>query len=153
MKAETEKRTKNKGGRPKVIPSPDLLLDLFEAYCDHVDNHPWHRNELIKGGGLAGTIVRVPMDLPYTWDAFDTFLFERKIASSLKDYRINKNGSYSEFTGVIDYINKKMYKRNFSGASIGIFKENIIARYHGISDKQEIKASVEQPLFPEEPSD
>lgn len=140
-------------GRPKNIPTPEILEDLFEAYCQEVDENPIYKAEPIKSGDMAGTIIQVPLRRPYLWEGFSVFLWRAGILANLDDYKTNKNGAYDEFSSILAKIMDEIRNRNLTGAFAGSFKESITARYHGLSDKQEIKAAVEQPLFPEEPED
>ena len=139
-----------KVGAPKKIPTPDILWDLACKYFQMVDEMPHVHLDFIKGGDQAGTIIGLDRIQPYTWAGFEDYLAENDIVAKLDDYISNKDGRYSEFTAIITRIRGVMYDQKFRGAAVGAFKENIIARDLGLTDKTESTIIAEQPLFPDE---
>lgn len=133
---------RKKVGRPKIIKSPKQLWGYFCDYAHHISNNPFKKQDFVRGGDLAGTIVELDTIRPFTWEGFEDFLFEKDIIFNLKDYRFNKNGAYDEFSAIITRIGDIIYNQKFEGAAVGAFNANIIARDLGLSDKSEIKADV-----------
>ena len=138
-----------KTGAPKKIPTPGIMWDLACKYFQMVDEMPYEKQDFIKGGEQAGTIIRLESIQPYTWAGFEDYLAENDILAKLDDYISNKEGRYAEFTAIIARIRGVMYDQKFRGAAVGAFKENIIARDLGLTDKTESTIIQEQPLFPD----
>lgn len=135
-------------GRPKAISTPELLWDLAQAYFEEVDENPFMKQEVLKGGPSAGKIIGVPTIRPYTWKGFENYLFFNKIASDLEKYRYNFDEAYGDYVGIITCIGSIIYTQKFEGASVGAFNANIIARELGLSEKTQSEIKItEQPLF------
>ncbi len=124
-----------KVGRPKNISGPEELLEHFRDYVTEVDENPFLKQEVLKGGAAAGSIVEVPTIRPYTWTGFSTYLFTSGILAKLDDYKSNKENRYSDFTGILTYIGEAMYSQKFEGATTGAFNASIIARDLGLAEK------------------
>lgn len=138
-----------KVGRPKNIPTPELLWELACKYFQMRDETPWVKNDFIRGGESAGRVVGLETAVPYTWMGFEDYLCENDILAKLEDYKKNRDGKYSEFSEVITRIGAVIYDQKFTGASVGAFSPNIIARDLGLTDKTENTIITEQPLFPD----
>lgn len=115
-------------GRPKKIESPEQLWQYACEYFEEVDNNPHKHEDFIRAGDKAGNKVHLKNIKPYTWAGLDGMLFRRGIIVKTEDYRLNRGGKYSDFSGVIAHIDSIMWNQKFTGASVGAFKENIIAR-------------------------
>lgn len=118
----------NKGGRPKLIESPEKLWEYACEYFKEVDETPYKKQDFIKAGPSAGRKVDLNNIRPYTWAGLENYLFKNRIMTKLEDYRHNNRGAYGEFSEVIARIEREMWAQKFSGATVGAFKENIIAR-------------------------
>lgn len=136
-------------GRPKNLESPEKLWELACKYFQMVDELPYEKQDFIRGGEAAGSIVKLESIQPYTWAGFEDYLFENKLLVRLDDYKANKEGRYAEYADIIARIGNIMYDQKFRGASVGAFKENIIARDLGLTDKVQNTLISEQPLFPD----
>jgi hypothetical protein len=139
-----------KVGRPKNIKDPEELLVHFKNYVIEVDENPFMKQEVLKGGQAAGKIIGVPTIRPYTWTGLDTYLSNKGLLAKLEDYKANSKGNYAEFSDTIAYIGKLMYDQKFSGAAVGAFNANIIASDLGLVAKSQIDVKTEQPLFGED---
>lgn len=136
-------------GRPKSIATPEILWKYACDYFQMRDESPWPTHDVIRSGDNAGKNIYIDKQEPYTWEGLDDYLFEHDVISRLEDYKANKDNRYAEFVDVVTRIRKIMYDQKFRGAAIGAFKENIIARDLGLTDKTENTIIAEQPLFPD----
>ena len=136
-------------GRPKKLKSAQQLWEHACDYFQMMDESPFMKQDFIRGGDAAGSIIELETIQPYTWEGFEDYLREHQIIAKLDDYRSNKEGRYSEFAEIITHIGKVMYDRKFRGAAVGAFNANIIARDLGLTDKTQTTVAMEQPLFPE----
>ena len=137
-------KKRKKIGRPKAIASPQVLWKLACDYFHSVDSDPFLKQDFIRGGGSAGTKVELENVRPYTWEGFDNFLFEKGIINRIDDYKYNRDNQYTEYSDIITRVGSVIYDQKFTGAAVGAFNANIIARDLGLADKQELKADVSQ---------
>ena len=121
--------------KPKAIPNPETLWELACLYFERTDNAPLHKKDFIRGGDNAGKEVNIKAARPYTWSAFEDYLFEEGVIMYLDDYRYDRGGKYSEFKEVVELIGRVMYANKFEGASVGLFNPSIIARELGLVEK------------------
>lgn len=129
-------------GKPKAIPSPQRFLDLFFEF------RAWHFEQKVIVPQLAknGHVIYVPHIPPLTWEAFDAWLFEVKgIIKGTDQYRGNQDVRYTDYMDVVRAIHKIMYTQKFSGAAVGAYQHNIIARELGLVDKKETTRIDKQP--------
>ena len=121
-------------GKPKNIATPLIFLELYDKYRKYCKDNPRVENVLHQ---KTGEIIQIPREKPLTWAGFDTWLWRNDYIAHTEDYRSNKEGRYSEYAGVIARITEDMYQDKFTGASVGIFNANIIARDLGLKDQTE----------------
>ena len=141
---------RKKVGKPKAIQTPEKLWELACEYFQSVEDTPFVKEELIKGGMFAGDKGRINLQAPYTWYGLEAYLFEKGIIGRLDEYKRNVTGSYEEYQDVLCAIENEMRQRNLGGAAAGVFNSNTIAAIHGLAKKVEQTITVEQPLFPED---
>lgn len=121
--------------RPKNIESPEEFLELFYEFKN------WKLSQVIKVPTVSKTgQIELECTPPLTWAGFDAWLFEKKIINCTDEYRIDRSGTYKEFSSVIRAINSIMYANKFEGAAVGAFNANIISRDLGLADRQQIEA-------------
>lgn len=130
------------GGRPRhrVYDSPETLEDSCNAYFEWCSNNPWMRSELIRGGDLAGKIIEVPIQRPYTVIAL---CFHIGVATKTW-YNYEKD---PEFLHITTHVHEKIRNQKLEGAIVGIFNSNIIARDLGLADNQNVDIKTEGDLF------
>lgn len=127
---------RSKHGRDKIFSDPVILLEAAGEYFETVNAAPWHKNEAIKGGDAAGTIVQIPTQQPYTLKGLCHFLGIRFPTWELYKQR-------EEFKEVITEIEDFVYNQKFIGATVGAFNANIIARDLGLVDKKDVTSDNE----------
>lgn len=137
-----------KPGRPFKFTPKEFDL-AWQQYFQWVDNNPWYKNEAVKSGELAGTIIKVPTARPYSEIGFCAFhnLGEKYLQQLAKNLD-NKNiegvslDDHEELSSVLTQARARCYAQKFEGASVGAFNANIIARDLGLTDKQETKHTI-----------
>ena len=127
---------RSKHGRDKLFATPDLLWEAACEYFEWCEENPWYRKEAVKSGGLAGTIISVPTERPYTLQGLCRYL--NCSTEYLKHFEANNIDS-EDFMPIITRIREAIYQQKFEGASVGAFNANIIARDLGLADKQDVK--------------
>ena len=127
---------RSKHGRDKLFATPDLLWEAACEYFEWCEENPWYRKEAVKSGELAGTIISVPTERPYTLQGLCRYL--NCSTEYLKHFEANNIDS-EDFMPIITRIREAIYQQKFEGASVGAFNANIIARDLGLADKQDVK--------------
>lgn len=137
-----------KNGRPYKF-TPEKFELAWQQYFEWVDSNPWFKNEVIKGGIMAGKIVQVPTQRPYTEMGFCVFHdLGHKYLSQLAQTLEDKEDKESEqLSNILARARAKCQAQKFEGAVVGAFNANIIARDLGLTDKTETTIISEQPLF------
>lgn len=110
---------------------------LWESSCDYFKwalENPWHKNEAIKGGDAAGTIVSIPIPRPFTLHGLCIYL--GIVTETFRDYE-----KQEAFSSVCKRIREIIYNNKFEGAAVGTYNHAIIARDLGLADKKDIDLS------------
>lgn len=127
-------------GRPKNFDSPEELWYLACEYFKRQDGAPWLRTDF---RGKDADAVVIPTAAPYLWSGFEDFLYEKKGITTLKDYRTASrnpeylDGRYKDFTEVVTRVDSIMVSQKISGALVGAYNSNLVARLEGLADKTE----------------
>lgn len=138
-------KKRKKHGKPKNIKTPQILWDSFCEYAEKIDSNPTIVQET-KTTDKRVEVREMQRALPYTWEGFEDYLFEKGLVSDLKHYKQNKDGAYNDYFPIITHIGKIIRNQKFQGAAAGLFNANIIARDLGLSDKKELDHKGEVPL-------
>ena len=139
----------NKVGRPKNLKSPKQLMEAAKEYFEWCDENPFKKQDFIRGGEMAGSVVTLDVMRPYTWQGLEMWLYDKSIIAKLDDYRANKNGNYSEFSDTLMHITNIIREQQLTGGLADIFNSNLISRVLGLTEKSESTVTIEQPLFPD----
>jgi len=132
-------------GRNMNLESPEQLWGLACDYFKDCDSTPWVKTDY---KGKDAMEVQIPTTAPYLWSGFDSYLFSQGICTTLKDYRTasrkpkGEQGIYAPFSEVITHIDNIMVTQKVSGAMVGAYNSNLVARLEGLADKTETEVSV-----------
>lgn len=116
----------------KIIKTPEEFLNLFNEFREWKKEQKISVQVVTKHG-----IEELNHTPPLTWWGFDSWLFDNGIITDTRDYRDNTDNRYAQYKAVVRAIDTTMKASKFEGAAVGAFKENIIARELGLSDKNE----------------
>lgn len=119
------------GGRPRIFPTPDDLLNAFDEYKKWAHDHPWNKKEAIKSGEHAGTLIDLPTERPLTEVEFAVFC--KMSISGLQEY-----GKREKFSGIYTMIKNEMTAQRISGGLTGAYNASLVARIDGLTEKSEI---------------
>jgi hypothetical protein len=123
-------------GRTKLIEHPEDLIAYFKEYQDYCKANPVMKEDYV---GKDAMRVYRELERPLTWVGFECYLSDKEIINDLGDYESNKDGRYEDYATIISRIKKYIENDQFTGATVGIYNHNIIARKLGLVDKQESK--------------
>ena len=159
-------KLRSKHGRDKLFATPDLLWEAACEYFEWCDSHPEYIVEQKKGNqtikvnikqgknaeepiNIADQInesglIKIPIKRPYTiqglclyCDCNTYYINQFEAALKEKDDEISK-----DFTQILHTIREIIYNQKFSGAAIGLFNANIIARDLGLKDEKGITGDI-----------
>ena len=132
----------------KIIETPEELWNMFQEYLNSLEVL-----EMEVPHVKLGT-VKIHTQEPPTMEGFKYFgsnYFEIKGKDSitLSNYIENRTNNYDDYYVIVTRIKDYIYKHNFSRAAVGIYKESLIAKQLGLSEKITQTVFTEQPLFPD----
>lgn len=116
-------KLRSKHGRDKLFATPELL---WEAACEYFQ---WCQDNPIPDPRSFG---QRKIQRPYTLQSLCLYL-----NANTAYFRQFKSTSEKDFSTVISAIEETIYTQQYENAVIGVYKENIIARTLGLSDKQD----------------
>jgi hypothetical protein len=141
---ETE-NTKN--GRPKAFQDPAHFWEIAIGYFQKVDGAPWLKKDY---KGKDAYEVDIPTQSPYLWAGFDDYCLEMGICAGAEHYRTAsrnpeyREGTYKAFSGVVRAVDGIITQQKISGALVGAFNSNLVARIEGLADKTETDITVKE---------
>lgn len=129
----------------KYIETPEILLELFEAYVKETKSKPF----LIKDwvGGVGKEVTR-EKEKPLTLEGFSVYCF--KVIGCVKPYFNNTDNAYDQYFTICSYIKELIRLDQISGGMAGIYNPSITQRLNNLVEKTET-TNIEQPLFSDVP--
>lgn len=122
-------KLRSEHGREKLFKSPELLWQAATQYFNWCDGHPWYTVEGIKSGDMAGKLMKIPTAIPYTITGFLLYAHANEAY-----WRQFKQAGHEDFSTVIEEIESIIYTQKYTGAAVGAFNANIIARDLGLKE-------------------
>ena len=140
-----ETQPKHPGGRPPKFKTPEELQDKAEGYFQYCDTHPievWQRkaaaaNQSAKNGsGVKSDEGTMYIRRPYTLDGLALWC-------GLSNWRMFRaQHQDDEFFTVIDALEMRVRDQQVSGAVVGMYNANLVARLNGISESVQVETSI-----------
>jgi hypothetical protein len=133
-------------GKNKYIERPDKMWEHFTNYRSWVKDNP-----ILIEDYVGKDAERVYREKPrcLTIEGFENWCFENGIISDLSHYFMNLDDRYTDYVGICSRIKKIVREDQITGGMAGIYNPSITQRLNGLVEKSEVKATVEQPLFPD----
>lgn len=141
-------KLRSKHGRDTLFETPDALWQAATEYFNWCDAHPWWKNEAVKSGDSAGTIIKVPTARPYTLQGLCLYLDCNVVYFNQFEYGLAKKSDELSkgFSKIVTRIREVIYMQKFEGAAVGAFNANIIARDLGLREKTELTGADGGPI-------
>jgi hypothetical protein len=133
---------RSKHGRDKLFATPKLLWEAACEYFEWCTANPWKRREAIKSGEMAGEVMEIDTERPYTLTGLCLYLQCNE--AFFRQFKANLAEGEQDFSTVISAIEQTIYTQKFEGAAVGAFNANIIARDLGLSEKTDFTSKGEQ---------
>jgi len=131
-------------GRGKYIETPEILWEMFEAYCKYAKSNPYIVTDWVGGQGMK---VNRKKERPLTMEGFNLFCYDK--IKLIKDYFANTGGNYSEYSLICTRIKEAIREDQIGGGMAGIYNPSITQRLNGLVEKVQNDVKVEQGLFPD----
>lgn len=114
-------------GPPKKYHHGDELVAKFAEYRADVDANPWFE---VKSHATKDDVhlVNVPRQRPYTLRGF-------KLFAGISEAPWQRYKTDPDFADAVAYITDTIYQQKYEGATLGFFRERIIMRDLGMSDR------------------
>lgn len=127
---------RSKHGRSKAFATPEIL---WEVACEYF---AWCEKNPIKDPRSFG---QRKIQRPFTLVGFCRFAGVNSVyLQQLEDQLKGKEDEQSkEFSNIIILIKETCFQQKFENAVIGVYKENIIARDLGLTDKKDVTTNGE----------
>jgi hypothetical protein len=124
-------------GREKLFATPELLWEAAQEYFNWCDAHPWYKVEANKNPKALAKdkLIKVPTAIPYTLSGLCIYL--DTCENWWREFR-KRDTLSKDFMEVIARIEEIVRNQKFTGAAVGAFNHNIIARDLGMVDKGEM---------------
>lgn len=136
---ESKKEEKNKGGRPKNISTPELMMEHFSDYVKETKANPFKVKDWV---GKDAYEVKREKERPLTMEGFENYCFLNGIITDLSHYFCNLDNRYSEFVGVCSRIRLIIRQDQIEGGMANIYNPSITQRLNGLAEKQELKQDI-----------
>jgi len=124
-------KLRSKHGRDKIFETPEILWDAACEYFQSVTDNPLS----VQDNKGTKNINDVDLIMPFTIYGLCIFLDIDRVTYS--EYR-----KHEDFSTIIRKVDDIIYNQKFSGAAVGIFNANIIARDLGLKEQSEVSGSV-----------
>ena len=140
-----ETNTKHAGGRPPKFKTPEELQEKAEGYFEYCNTHPievWQRkaaaaNRSAKNGsGVKSDEGTMYIRRPYTLDGLGLWVG----IANWRDFRANH--ANDGFSTVIRTLEARVRDQQVSGAVVGMYNANLVARLNGIAEQVAVETNV-----------
>lgn len=125
-------------GRKRLFESPQLLWEAACEYFQWCEDNPFP--EIDYRGGMAKKVTLKKLR-PYTMHGLCRYLdCNTGYFHDFKESLRKRGGDEAkDFSEIITRVEEVVFDQKFSGAAVGFFKENLIARELGLADKADNK--------------
>ena len=121
-------------GRPKNIPTPEKMWELFLEYKKSIKEAPIKVHDFV---GKDAEEVERKKERPLTLEGFSNWCFEKDITTNIDQYFANTDGLYKDFLSICSRIRLIIKQDQIEGGMVGIYNPSITQRLNGLTEKVE----------------
>jgi hypothetical protein len=121
-------------GRPKNIPTPENMWELFLEYKKSIKERPIKVHDFV---GKDADEVERKKERPLTLEGFSNWCFEQDITTNIDQYFANTDGLYKDFLSICSRIRLIIKQDQIEGGMVGIYNPSITQRLNGLTEKVE----------------
>jgi hypothetical protein len=125
--------------KPKLIESPEKLMEIFEAYKAHCADNPRIKWVLSQ---KTAEMVPEPLRVPLTNEGFEIFCYNNY--SDVHHYFDNTDNRYSEYRTVCTHIKKEIRNDQITGGMVGQFNPSITQRLNALKEHTDVTSGDEK---------
>ena len=125
--------------KPKLIESPEKLIEIFEAYKAHCADNPRIKWVLSQ---KTAEMVPEPLRVPLTNEGFEIFCYNNY--SDVHHYFDNTDGRYSEYRTICTHIKKEIRNDQITGGMVGQFNPSITQRLNALKEHTDVTSGDEK---------
>jgi hypothetical protein len=125
--------------RPKLIESPERLMQIFEEYKAFTLSNP--RTKWVLSQKTA-EMVAEPLRIPLTNEGFEIFCY--KNYSDVHNYFDNPDNRYSEYKTVCSHIKKEIRNDQITGGMVGQYNPSITQRLNALKEQTDVTSDNEK---------
>ncbi len=125
--------------RPKLIESPERLMQIFEEYKAFTLSNP--RTKWVLSQKTA-EMVAEPLRVPLTNEGFEIFCY--KNYSDVHNYFDNPDNRYSEYKTVCSHIKKEIRNDQITGGMVGQYNPSITQRLNALKEQTDVTSDNEK---------
>jgi hypothetical protein len=125
--------------KPKLIETPEKLMEIFEAYKAHCADNPRIKWVLSQ---KTAEMVPEPLRVPLTNEGFEIFCYNNY--SDVHHYFDNTDGRYSEYRTICTHIKKEIRNDQITGGMVGQFNPSITQRLNALKEHTDVTSGDEK---------
>jgi hypothetical protein len=125
--------------KPKLIESPEKLMEIFEAYKAHCADNPRIKWVLSQ---KTAEMVPEPLRVPLTNEGFEIFCYNNY--SDVHHYFDNTDNRYSEYRTVCSHIKKEIRNDQITGGMVGQYNPSITQRLNSLKEHTDVTSGDEK---------
>ena len=125
--------------RPKLIETPEKLMEIFEEYKAYCAANP--RTKWVLSQKTA-EMVPEPLRVPLTNEGFEIFCYNNY--SDVHHYFDNTDNRYSEYRTVCTHIKKEIRNDQITGGMVGQFNPSITQRLNALKEHTDVTSGDEK---------
>jgi hypothetical protein len=125
--------------KPKLIETPEKLMEIFEAYKAHCAANPRIKWVLSQ---KTAEMVPEPLRVPLTNEGFEIFCYNNY--SDVHHYFDNTDGRYSEYRTICTHIKKEIRNDQITGGMVGQFNPSITQRLNALKEHTDVTSGDEK---------
>jgi hypothetical protein len=125
--------------KPKLIESPEKLMEIFEAYKAHCADNPRIKWVLSQ---KTAEMVAEPLRVPLTNEGFEIFCYNNY--SDVHHYFDNTDNRYSEYRTVCSHIKKEIRNDQITGGMVGQYNPSITQRLNSLKEHTDVTSGDEK---------
>ena len=125
--------------KPKLIESPEKLMEIFEEYKAYTLANP--RTKWVLSQKTA-EMVPEPLRIPVTNEGFEIFCF--KNYSDVHNYFDNHDNRYAAYKTVCSHIKKEIRNDQITGGMVGQYNASITQRLNALKEHTDVTSDNEK---------
>jgi len=115
--------------------------EVLVAYFEHMKTQKWDVLEPIKSGESAGTVMKIPVQVPLTRKGLAVFACISE--DTIRNYASNKP-PYIDYFEVTNAALQMIDNNQIEGALINAYNSNLVARIQGIKENTDVTTQGEK---------